>query len=79
MGRIPNMGRSFAAVTPHDTNRLAGGSADAFWIGSPGDVALKGENGETVTFIDVAGLLPVGGSFVLSTGTTATDIVAIYG
>ena len=65
------------AITPSDTARLAP-LAVALWIGTEGDVSVETANGDTVTFKGVQGLLSVQVSRVRNTGTTATDIVALY-
>lgn len=67
------------AVTPHDTNDLAN-VARALWVGGAGNVAvLLSEDSSAVTFVGVAAgtLLPLRAKRVLSTGTTATSIVAV--
>lgn len=80
MARLGRVGRIFDAVIPSDTVALAKGSADSFYIGGAGDVVLKGEDGDAATFVGVpaGSILPCGGKIVMATGTTATDIVAIY-
>lgn len=53
----------------------------ALWIGGAGNVAVKTKVGGTaVTFAGVVAgtLLPVNAYQVMSTNTTATDIVGIY-
>lgn len=80
MARLEDVGRNLAAVTPSDTVPLAKGAADGFWIGTGGDISLRGEDGDNVTLTNVpAGVLPIGALYVNATGTTASDIVAIYG
>ena len=63
-----------AAVTPHDTtaNRY-----ESLYTGSGGAIALKTQDGTTLTFANLpAGRdLPVKTTLVLSTGTTATGII----
>jgi hypothetical protein len=70
---------AFAAVTKSDTTNL--GAVRAFYIGGVGDVALKA-NAFTpaVTFsaVPAGTLLPVSAQIVMSTGTTATLIIALY-
>lgn len=68
------------AVTPNDTTPLVGGACRAFYIGGAGDMSVITPGGNTVTFAGLlAGtILPVGGTHVRSTGTTATNIVAIW-
>ncbi|HYF33997.1 MAG TPA: hypothetical protein VD994_01800 [Prosthecobacter sp.] len=71
--------RNFRAVTPHNTNVISGGAARSLYIGGAGDVTVINEAGSAVTFADVpAGtILPIEAAVVKSTGTTATDIVAL--
>lgn len=68
-----------AAVTPHNTTALTI-TCRALYIGGAGDVAVTMKNGDTVTFTGVlAGtVLPVRCTHVKVTGTTATNIVALY-
>jgi hypothetical protein len=71
---------NLAAVTPHDTNELTY-TARALYIGGAGDVALiAGGDSAAVTLASVpAGtILPIRAKVVKSTGTTATNIVALY-
>ena len=64
------------AVTPHDTNPNV---ARALYIGTTGDVAVVTRGRTTsVVFQNVpVGILPVQVTKVLSTGTTATDILGL--
>lgn len=66
-----------AAVTPHDTNDLDHVSR-ALWIGTAGNVSVVTKNGSTVTFPNASGWMPIRASRVRATGTTATDIVAVW-
>lgn len=74
-----------AEVTPNDGTDLAI-SSRALYVGGAGDlkVTMKGggfgETGSTITLQDVpAGtLLPLAVDRVFSTGTTATNIVALW-
>lgn len=52
----------------------------ALYVGGEGDVAVRTAEGTNVTFASVpAGtILPIRCDRVLSTGTTATNIVALY-
>ena len=76
--------RSFAAVTPHNSTDFAGGAAAALYVGVGGDVVAVGvdnTNGEvTETFRNVSSgtILPIRCRRVNATGTTATDIKALY-
>jgi len=70
--------RGAIAVTPSDTTLLE--QCRALYIGASGDVAVEcTEDGTAVTFVAApVGVLPVSVVRVLSTGTAATDIVALY-
>lgn len=74
---VPNS--SFRAVTPSDTYPIKGGPARALYVGGTGDVAAINENGVAVTFVAVpaGAVLPIVTARVNSTGTSATDIVAL--
>lgn len=67
-----------SAVTPSDNTDLPVVSK-ALWVGTGGDVRLKGVNGQPVVFVGVPSgfIIPVRASRVYATGTTATDIVAL--
>lgn len=64
------------AITPHDTNTQ---NARALYIGVSGDVAVvtRGRTTSVVFKAAPVGVLPVQVTKVLSTGTTATDIVGL--
>lgn len=74
----------FVAVTPSDTVMLSYGGkpteTKALYVGTAGDVAIKNKAGTAVTFSSVpaGSVLPVSVSFVMSTNTTATNIVALF-
>ena len=64
-------------VTPHDSNNLLA-PARALWVGVSGDVSVEMIGiGSAIVFKGVQGLLPVSVTRVNSTGTDATDIVAL--
>jgi hypothetical protein len=70
--------RNAVAVTPSDSENLAT-SAKALWVGQIGDVSVDTVGGQTaVVFKNCLGVLPVTAVRVRATGTTATDIVALY-
>lgn len=72
----PFVAANAVAVTPSNSTVL---SFLALYIGTTGDVAIVSANGQTVTFSSVAvGFFPVAGTKVLSTGTTASNIVALF-
>ena len=66
------------AVTPNDTTRLNG--VRGLYIGVSGDVAVKMDrNAVAVTFKSAPiGILPISAVIVMATGTTATNIIALY-
>ena len=65
----------FGALTPSDSTQ--GFAIRGVFVGTGGDIAVKNLNDETITFKNVADgtYLPVVTETVLSTGTTATDLV----
>ncbi len=63
-----------AAVTPSDSTAV---SFRGLYIGTIGTVVLTTLAGNNVTFTNVVGILPVGCTKVLATGTTATGIVGL--
>lgn len=68
---------SSAAVTPNDSTVL---SFKALYIGGAGNVAIKHvDAGTAVTYVGLTAgtVLPVDGGIVMSTNTTATNIVAM--
>ena len=66
------------AVTPSDSVDLTGAPCRALYIGTGGNLSVI-IGGATVTFSNVAGgILPIRASRVRATGTTATNIVALY-
>lgn len=73
--------RNGAAVTPNDSTDLTT-SARALYIGGAGDVVVQftGDPSTSVTLTGLsAGVIyPLCVSRVLSTGTTATNIVALW-
>jgi hypothetical protein len=67
------------AVTPSDATVQASGRFNALYCGGAGTVALL-TGGNVVSYTVPAGfVLPVGGTRVNATGTTATLMVAMYG
>ena len=67
-----------AGVTPNDSSDLST-SARALYIGGTGDVKVDTTGGDTVTFKAVPiGFMPVRVSRVHATGTTATEIIAVW-
>lgn len=81
-GRIPAAAHpavSAVAVSPNDTTDL--GSVRALYIGSTGSISvLLHEDDTPVTFANVpaGALLPIAVRVVRTTGTTASNILALY-
>jgi hypothetical protein len=67
------------AVTPSDSTDLTS-LCRALYVGSGGTVNVDVADGSTVAFVGVIGgtILPVRVARVRATGTTATNIVALY-
>lgn len=67
------------AVTPSDGDTLAATSRELY-VGTGGNVAVTMAGGGDVVFKNVpnSGRLPIRVTKVLSSGTTASDIVALY-
>jgi hypothetical protein len=69
-------GLRYVAVTPSDSTQL---SFRALWVGGSGTLVVEDPAGTACTFINANGWMPLEGSRVRATGTTATSIVAITG
>jgi len=77
--RVESQGRTWASITPSDSATLSP-IPKALWANVAGDIAITGEDGTSVTFTVAASTpIPLCPTKVLSTGTTATGIKAIYG
>lgn len=75
---LESPGLHAAEITPDDTADLET-AARALWIGTGGDLRVTTAGGETVTLRNAAnGLLPIRTARVHATGTTASDIVAVW-
>jgi len=69
------------AVTPADNTALTNGSCRGLYVGGAGNIAAILDNDTVaVTFVGLAAgtILPVYAKYVQATGTTATNIVALY-
>jgi hypothetical protein len=80
---VTAQGRKHVAVTPSDANDFALGECRALFIGLPGDISVlpsDNANGEQLiyTISNTPFVLPLIVRRVLSTGTTAGNIRAIY-
>lgn len=73
--------RNSYAVTPHDTNEIGTYMPKAIYVGTGGTIVMK-LDGDTAasTFTNVpdGALMPFRAKVILATGTTASDIVAVY-
>lgn len=84
MSQFPlNNYNSFVAVAPDDNRTLVTlthKKAHAIYVGTSGDLVLVGSDGTQATFKSVPSgtLLPIHAVQVRLTGTTATNIVALY-
>ncbi|KQM64422.1 hypothetical protein ASE75_10680 [Sphingomonas sp. Leaf17] len=68
------------AVVPHDTNPLAD-ITKALFVGGGGAITMRGVAGSADTVFRNVGsgsILPFRAQFVRASGTTATDILALY-
>lgn len=74
-----NPAESAVAVTPSDTTAF-GTLCRALFVGGAGNVSLVMSDGSAIVFygLNAGTILPVRGTRVNSTGTTATNIVALY-
>jgi hypothetical protein len=71
--------RDAETVVPNDTTSLAV-LPRALYVGQTGDVAARLAGGQSVVFrnVQAGSLLPVRAARVMSTGTTAADILALW-
>lgn len=66
-----------AAVTPDDNTVIP--TVRGLFIGTGGNLAVRMASGNTVTFANASeGIFTIQVDKVLSTGTTATGIIALY-
>lgn len=83
LSSITEPAQRWLAVTPSDVNILAQVNKRyprALFIGGTGNVAIEDDSGNSETFLNIADgtILDVQPLRVLSTGTTATGIIALY-
>lgn len=79
IGTARDPAKSAFSVSPSDSTELTVGRA--IWVGTGGNLAVQMANdSSSVTFVNVPSgvLLPFEVLKVLSTGTTASDIVVVY-
>ena len=78
MRNVSDPGKYAAAVTPHDSTNLAA-TTRALYVGSAGGNITAIVNGVAILFVAVPiGILPIQCTRVNSTGTTSTNIVALW-
>jgi hypothetical protein len=73
--------RGALAVTTHDTNPLTRGKTSMLFVGGAGNITCRfGAEGSDTVFTGVAAgtLLPIQVTHIRATGTTATNMVALY-
>ena len=73
----------FVAVTPSDTAPLKYGTNDVrtkgLYVGVTGDLAIKNDLGDSIVFKNIpVGYFEVNTSYVMSTNTTASEIIALF-
>lgn len=81
-------GRSAAAVTPSDTANIpsvstedgSGNNGCVLYVGGGGNLKVLTVSGDEVTFVNIqdGSFVPIQVLRVFSTGTTSTNIVAIW-
>jgi len=75
---FPMFPGSAGAITPSDIVNLP--TPSVVYVGTSGNVAVTTPQGDVVTFVNIASgsVIPVQVLTVMSTGTTATNLVRIY-
>ena len=66
-----------ADLTPNDENDL-NNVTRAVWVGTYGDIAVVLASGDSVTFKNVSGWMPLRVKRLMATGTTVSDIVGVW-
>jgi hypothetical protein len=72
--------RKALAVTPNDTDPLVN-VPKALYVGTGGDIAMRGIDGDVDQAwknVPSGVILPIRAQYIRATGTTATDILALY-
>ena len=80
MSRSTDISNAFAAAAVTTSDATVIPKCRALWVGVAGNVAVRhAGDGSLVTYSNVpVGVLPVQVDKVLSTGTTATTMLALY-
>lgn len=82
--RLEYQGTRAVAVTPADGADLTGGAPKALYVGVAGDITMIGMGASPTAAgvlwktVQAGTILPFRPRRILSTGTTATNILAIY-
>lgn len=78
MARLIDPATIFLTITPSDTAPISGGASRGIYVGGAGDLVV-GTPGAPVTLkaVPTGSILPIQTNFVMATGTTATNIVAL--
>lgn len=77
-GSNPNTAIDAAAINPSDATELTV-PCRAVYVGESGDLKIKTLGGNEICFPGVpAGIFPIGARQVFLTGTTATNLIALY-
>ena len=77
-GANPNTAIDAAAINPSDATELPV-PCRAIYVGASGDLKIKTLGGNEVCFPGVpAGIFTIGARQVFLTGTTATNLIALY-
>jgi len=73
-------GRSAASVTPSDTANGSGNNGCVLYVGGGGNLKVLTVGGDEVTFVNIqdGSFVPIQVLRVFSTGTTSTNIIAIW-
>ncbi len=68
------------AVDVSAADQTLGRTTRAFWVGGEGDLAVTMDDGSSLTFagIPAGSVLPIQATAVLNSGTTATDVLALF-
>ena len=81
MANLTNPAQKAAAITPHDSDLLAGGVCRGIYVGGAGNLVVTlADDSASVTFTGVAAgtIYPICAKIVKATGTTATNLLALY-
>lgn len=78
-GRSKDIAAAYDAASLTKSDSTVFPTTRSLYVGGTGDVAVRMASGTVITFSAVAvGILPVQVNKLLSTGTTATNVIALY-